>query len=200
MIGDEKVLNALVSSLTEQPQVRVKRIASVSGNNGNLKPAASEGDPAQAEQRRDSALTEVRATYGAALAESMVGYAEPAGALSRVTGGDRAYLVSTWSGSESERLILFERNGTGTAQWWRASGEDIGLLPWRSGTWELRDGTLIITFDRRVEYDGFLGRLRDGAIDETMQFDLKEVDSSVLRLAATGGGFSPEKLFLRCSY
>ena len=211
VMGDAKVLDAMVSSLTGQPEVRVRRIASIGGNDGNRKPATSEDDPAQAEQSRDSALAEIPATYGAALAESM-GYAEPVGALGRVTGGDRASLAGAWSGSESEcatdRLILFERDGTETAQWWRASSNDIGLLPWRSGAWELRDGTLIMTFDRRVEYDSFLGRLRDGPINETVQFDLVGVDGSELRLAATGGGFSPEalflggaeKLFLRCSY
>lgn len=103
-------------------------------------------------------------------------------------------------------MILFEHAGAGTAEWWRASSDDVGLLPWRSGAWELRDGTLIMTFDRRVEYNSFLGGLREGPIDETVQFDVEGVNGSELRLTATGGGFSPaalilggsEKLLVRC--
>jgi hypothetical protein len=120
--------------------------------------------------------------------------------LSRLTGGDRAALTGIWSGSQaecaSERLILFGHDGTGTVEWWRASDADIGLLPWRTGRWELRDGTVIMSLDHRVEYDDFLGRLRDGAIDEAVQFELKSIKGTELRLAATGGGISPEAMFL----
>lgn len=197
IMGDAKVLDGMVTSLTGSPEFRIRRIAAVSDEDANGEPTASAGD--QGQPGRDQAIAEIRATYSVALAESMA-QAEPVGALARVTGGPRASLAGAWSGSASEcatkRLILFEHNGTGAAQWWRASTDDIGLLPWRSGAWELRDGTLIMTFDRRVEYDSFLGHLRDGPIDETVQFDLKKVGGTELRLAATGGGFSPEVLFL----
>ena len=133
------------------------------------------------------------------MAES-VAKAQPAGLIGRVTGGDRAALTGVWSASQSdcanERVILFERDGNGTVEWWRASHEDIGLLPWRTGRWELRDGTVIMSFNHRVEYDRFRQDLQSGAINETVQFDLKDVDGSELRLAATSGGFSPEALFL----
>ena len=197
VMGDAKVLDAMVTSLTGSPEFRIRHIATVSDENANGEPTASVGD--QGQPGRDQAIAEIRATYSAALAESMA-QAEPVGALARVTGGPRASLAGAWSGSASEcateRLILFERNGTGAAQWWRASTDDIGLLPWRSGARELRDGTLIMTFDRRVEYDSFRGRLHDGPIDETVQFDLKKVGGTELRLAASGGEFSPEALFL----
>lgn len=120
--------------------------------------------------------------------------------IGRVTGGDRAALTGVWSASQAncakERVILFERDGASTVEWWRASNEDIGLLLWRSGQWELRDGTVIMNFDNRVEYDSFRRDFRSGAINETVQFELEDVDGSELRLSATSGGFSPEALFL----
>ncbi len=199
VMGDVKVLDGMVTSLTGSPDFRIRRIAAISEGVAGMPSAGTAGNAGSADSGRNAEIAEIHTTYRAALAESM-GYAEPVGALGRVTGGDRASLAGVWSGSESEcateRLILFEHDGTGTAQWWRAPSDNVGLLPWRSGTWELRDGTLIMTFDRRVEYDNFLGRLRDGSIDETVQFDLMGVDRSELRLAATGGGFSPETLFL----
>ena len=208
IMGEAKVLDAMVTSLTGSPEFRIRRISTVSDEYANDRVSVPVGDQEQA-SGRDQEIAEIRATFGTALTESMAA-AEPVGPLARMTGGVRASLTGAWSGSAvecaSERLILFERNGDGVVQWWRASNDDVGLLPWRSGAWELRGGTLIMTFDRRVEYDDFLGLLRDSPIDETVQFDLKNVDNSELRLAATGGGFSPEalflggaeKLFLRC--
>jgi hypothetical protein len=95
-----------------------------------------------------------------------------------------------------ERVIFFESNGIGTVEWWRSPNEKIGLLPWRTGKWELRDNTLIASFDHRVKYDQLRRKLREGAIDETVQFGLKDVSGSGLRLGAIGGGFSPGRLFL----
>ncbi len=199
VMGDVKVLDGMVTSLTGSPDFRIRRIAAISEGVADKPSAGAAANAGLADSGLNAEIAEIHATYRAALAESM-GYAEPVGALGRVTGGDRASLAGAWSGSGSEcateRLILFERSGTGTVQWWRATSDDVGLLPWRSGAWELRDSTLIMTFDQRVEYDDFLGRLRDGPIDETVQFDIKKIDRSELRLAATGGGFSPEALFL----
>ncbi len=53
-----------------------------------------------------------------------------------------------------------------------------------------------MSFDHGVEYDRLLTRIPDGVIDETVQFELKGVNGSELRLVATGGGFPPEMLFL----
>lgn len=199
VMGDLKVLDGMVTSLTGSPDFRIRRIATISEGNAAGQSTAAVNDAEPADSNRVAEIAEIRSTYGAALAESMA-EAEPVGTLARVTGGARASLTGAWSSSVPEcaveRLILFERNRTGTAQWWRASSDDVGLLPWRSGAWELRDGTLIMTFDRRIEYDDFLSRLRQGPIDETVQFDLKSITPSELRLAATGGGFSPEALFL----
>lgn len=199
VMGDLKVLDGMVTSLTGSPDFRIRRIATISEGDATGQSTAAAHDAKPADSNCGAEIAEIRSTYGATLAESMA-EAEPIGALAGVTGGTRASLTSAWSGSAAdcatERLILFERNGTGTAQWWRASSDDVGLLPWRSGTWELRGGALIMTFDQRVEYDDFLGRLRDGPIDESVQFDFKKIDRSEFRLAATGGGFSPEALFL----
>jgi hypothetical protein len=213
VMGDARVLDALVSSLTGTYRLTVRRnsVASAGADNGpaatlaerNRTLAAQKAEREAANQTRDrdrsADVAAVRATYDAALAKSMVNAQKP-GLLGRLTGGERAALTGVWSSSKpecsKERVILFERDGAGTVEWWRASSEKIGLLPWRTGRWELRDGTIIMNFYHRVEYDRFRQDLQSGAINETVQFDLKDVDGSELRLAATSGGFSPEALFL----
>ena len=213
IMGDARVLDAMVSSLTGEYQLAVRRNAVAAGNRSSASAATATerdqklaaqqaerkaADRARAEQRSGK-IAEIRATYDAALRDSEANAHAP-GLVGRLMGGDRAALTGVWSSSQaecaSERLILFELDGTGTVEWWRASDGTAGLLPWRTGRWELRDGTVIMSFDHRVEYDDFLGRLRDGAIDETVQFELKSVKGSELRLAATGGGISSEALFL----
>jgi hypothetical protein len=224
VIGDARVLDAMVSSLTGTYRLTVRRnsVAAAGADNGptailaerNRALAAQKAEREAASQTRDkdrsADVAAIRATYDAALAESMANAQKP-GLLGRLSGGERAALTGVWSGSKpecsKERVILFERNGAGAVEWWRASSEEIGLLPWRTGRWELRDGTIIMNFDHRVEYDRFRQNLRSGAINETAQFDLKDIDGSELRLAATTGGFSPEalllggaeKLFVRCA-
>lgn len=214
VMGDARVLDAMVSSFTGTYQLRVRRntvaaagraddatAAIIADRDERLAAAQAEREAADRARADEKAaeITEIRATYNAALAES-VAKAQPAGLFGRVTGGDRAALTGVWSASQSdcanERVILFEHDGAGTVEWWRASYEDIGLLPWRTGRWELRDGTVIMSFNHRVEYDRFRQDLRSGDIDETVQFELKSVTDSELRLAATGGGISPEALFL----
>ncbi|MCG8357096.1 MAG: hypothetical protein MI920_16150 [Kiloniellales bacterium] len=217
VMGIARVLDAMVSSLTGEYQLWVQRNAVATAESSQA--AASERDEQRtvleaeqeaAKQERAAEIAELRATYDAALAESMAS-AQPSGLVGRIAGGDRAALTGAWSGSQAEcakeRVVMFEDNGTGTVEWWRSSHEDVGLLPWRTGQWELRDGTVIMSFDHRVEYDRFLQLLQSGTISETAQFDLKNVNGSELRLAATSGGFSPEalflggaeKLFVRCS-
>lgn len=213
VMGDARVLDAMVSLFTGAYQLRVRRNTVAAGGADDATAAiiADRGERlAAAQAEREAAdraradeqaaeIAEIRATYNAALAES-VAKAQPPGLIGRVTGGDRAALTGVWSASQSdcanERVILFERDGAGTVEWWRASNEDVGLLPWRTGRWELRDDTVIMSFNHRVEYDRFRQDLQSGAINETVQFDLKDVDGSELRLAATSGGFSPEALFL----
>ncbi len=213
IMGDARVLDAMVSSFTGAYQLRVRRnavasdgsddaaAAIIADRDARLAAAQAEREAADRARADEQAaeIADLRATYNAALAES-VAKAQPAGLIGRVTGGDRAALTGVWSASQSdcvnERVILYERDGAGTVEWWRASNEDVGLLPWRTGRWELRDGTVIMSFNHRVEYDPFRQDLQSGAINETVQFDLKDVDGSELRLAATSGGFSPEALFL----
>ena len=225
VMGDVRVLDAVVSSFTGAYQLRVRRntVAAAAGGaddtaaaitaDRDARLAAAQAEREAADRvradKRAAEIAEVRATYDVALAES-VAKAQPAGLIGRVSGGDRAALTGVWSASQSdcanERVILFERDGDGTIEWWRAANQDVGLLPWRTGRWELRDGTVIMSFDHRVEYDGFRRDFRNDVINETVQFDLEGVDASELRLAATTGGFSPEalllggaeKLFVRC--
>lgn len=187
VLGKAKVLDAAYSRLTGEYALTIRRVE-VAGDDHQTPKGA---DAADADQ--------VPRTYTTALAASMA-HAEPISGLGRLAGGQRASLTGAWAGSASEcateRLILFEHDGAGTAEWWRQTNTDAGLLPWRSGAWELRDDTLIMTFDHKVELSRVTGRLLEGPIDETVQFDLKKVDGSELRLAVTGGGFSPEALFL----
>jgi len=209
LIGRSRILDAFVSSLTGDPRVTVRRNAEAAGNRdrskgatvvkGDEKPAASQARRNAGEQGREAQIAAIRATYDAALAESMA-RAHSSGLIGRLAGGDRAALSGTWSGSQAEcaieRLVLFDSGGTRRVEWWRASNADVGLLPWRAGRWDMHDGTVIMTFDHRVAYDDFLTRLRTGPIEETVQFELERVTPSELRLAATPGAFSPEALFL----
>ena len=211
IIGDSKVLDAMVSSLTGEYQLWVRRNAvAIAESRQAASPerdeqrvvleAEQEAAKQAREQERAAEIAELRATYDAALSESIAN-AQPSGLVGRLTRGDRAALTGVWSGSQAEcakeRVILFENDGTGTVEWWRASHEESGLLPWRTGQWELRDGTVIMSFDHRVELSRATRNLRSGPINETVQFDLESVNGTELRLAATSGGFSPEALFLR---
>jgi hypothetical protein len=209
LIGEGRILDAFVSSMTGERRVTVRRNAGAARDNdrGALatvaitggKPTARQTTRTPTPEGRAAQVADIRATYDAALANSLAKAQSP-GLAGRLTGGAGAALTGAWSGSQAEcateRVILFENDDKGTVEWWRASDEDVGLLPWRTGDWELRNGTVIMNFDHRVEYDDFLGSLREGAIDDTLQFDLNDVTASELRLAATSGAFSPEALFL----
>lgn len=124
-------------------------------------------------------------------------------------------LIGNWAASqadcESEWLALTEDSGKRMIEWWRTTDSETRPLPWRSGLWELRGGTIIMRFDHgveyhRVEYHRFLQNRIDEAIDETVQFDVRDISDDAFRLVATTGGFSPEallisgeeKLFVRC--
>ncbi|HIC81424.1 MAG TPA: hypothetical protein EYP07_10735, partial [Kiloniellaceae bacterium] len=102
----------------------------------------------------ESNLEDMRMDYQTRLALSTAS-AQPVGLVQEVLGGRQVKLTGIWSGSQAEcgkeRLILFQNGDRGTAEWWRLASERIGLLPSRSGTWELRDGTLIMSFDEKVE-------------------------------------------------
>lgn len=213
VMGDARVLDAMVSSPTGTYQLWVRRntVAAEDGDDAtaaiiddrDARLAAAQAERKAADQaradERAAEIAEIRATYDATLAQSIAN-AQPPGLIGRVTSGDCAALTGVWSASRAdcakERVILFERDGAGTVEWWRASNEDIGLLPWRTGQWELRDGTVIMSFNHRVEFSRATQRIRSGAINETVQFELEDVDGAELRLSATGSGFSPEALFL----
>jgi hypothetical protein len=135
-----------------------------------------------------------------------------AGLLSACDGDvDPGALIGSWAASppdcETEWLALTGDGKMGAVEWWRTTDEATGPLPWRSGSWELRDGTIIMSFDHRVEYRRFTQTRIDEPIDETVQFDVRDAGEDELRLAATAGGISPEalllggeeKLFIRCN-
>lgn len=206
VIGEGRMLEGVVSSLTGQYELRVRHNAAADGSNGNHKTVAQAAQAA-------SASVEIgphRAKFDVMLSASSA-LASATDMLNQLTNGKNDNLIGVWSGGASdcakERVIFVERDGLGAIEWWRAPDAKIGLLPWRTGNWELRDQTLIASFDHRVEYDRLRRRLRKGPIDETVQFEFKDANGTELRLAAVGGGFSPgrlflggaEKLFYRCN-
>lgn len=109
-------------------------------------------------------------------------------------------LTGKWAASQSdcgtEWLVLAQEGDARSVEWWRTTDQASGPLPWRSGSWELREGTIIMSFDHRVEFRRFTETRIDEPIDETVQFDVRDVGDEEFRLAATKGGFSPEALFL----
>ena len=228
VLGDLRVFEATATTLgatAGQYNVVVRRNAAIQAQQQAVQVSAPKAErdqqvaqirqeqaaaQAQNDEARRAEIAGVRATYDPALEQSLE-TAKPAGLVGRLVGGNRAALTGAWSGStaecKKELVILFELDGTGTVEWWRNERDAYGLLPWRTGRWELRDDTMIMTFDHRVEYSSLLGKVQSGPINETAQFDLVKADSEELRLAATGGVLSPgllflggdEKLFVRCS-
>ena len=112
-MGDARVLDAMVSSFTGAYQLQVHRntagvaddtaAAITADRDARLAAAQAEQEAAfraRAEERTTK-ITEIRATYKAALAES-VAEAQPAGLIGWVTGGDRAALTGAWSASQSD--------------------------------------------------------------------------------------------------
>ena len=198
VIGDGRLFEAMVSSLTGNYEVRIRRNAVAEGNSSAVTSIAAAAKKAPASGNA-VAIGDHRAKYDTMFKASSDN-APASGVIGGLTGGNRAKLTGVWSGSPKdctkERIVLFVKNDAGIIEWWRAPNEKIGLLPWRTGNWELRDNTLTASFDYHVKYDRLRRKLREGAIDETVQFDLKDVNSSDFRLAAIGGGFSPGKLFL----
>lgn len=171
-------------------------------NSGSERGADPEADPS------GSNLDDARTAYQTHLALS-TDSAQPVGLVQKVLGGREVELTGIWSGSQAEcgkeKLILFQNGDRGTAEWWRLASERVGLLPLRSGTWELRDGTLIMSFDEKVEQSFTSGGIERQPINETFQFDLIELEAEEMRIASTGefssGMFllgGDEKLFVRC--
>ena len=195
VIGEARVLEGVVSSLTGQYELRIRHNAAADGGSDNGKRVAQATSAASGSIK----IGPHREKFDAMLADSTALAPSP-GAVSRLTNARNENLAGVWSGGTNdcvkERVIFLERDGRGSVEWWRAPNVQIGLVPWRTGSWELRDQTLIASFDYRVEYDRLRKKLRAGPIDETVQFELKEARETELRLAAIGGGFSPGRLFL----
>lgn len=169
------------------------------------------GSERGADPKADSSgsdFEDTRMEYQTHLASSTES-AQPVGLVGELLGGRDTQLTGVWSGSQAEcgqeKLILFQNGDRAAAEWWRLASERIGLLPLRSGTWELRDGTLIMSFHEKVEQSFTSGDIERRPINETFQFDLIELQAEEMRLASTGGFTSgmfllggDEKLFVRC--
>lgn len=94
VMGDLKVLDGMVTSLTGTPEFRIRRIASLSEEAANRPIAPSIDDAERADSAAELSIADIRATYDAVLAQSLV-EAEPVGALARITSGERASLTGT---------------------------------------------------------------------------------------------------------
>jgi len=162
----------------------------------------------RAQEEHEAEIAALRENMDKHLAESL-GLAGPAGLFDRLAGGDAASLTGTWSASQAdcakEKVIFFDQDGRGVVEWWR-SHDRYGFLPWLSGHWELRQDTLVLGFQRKVEWSFLAGEVEDKAINETMQLVLADVDGDDLRLATPGERApglvllgAPEKLFVRCA-
>jgi len=167
-----------------------------------------EAESPDKQAKKDAEIAEARAKYQPRLAASLQS-AQSAGWLDWLTSGDKANLTGAWSGSQAqcsqEVVIFIDRDGKGVVEWWRTQGA-YGMLPWRSGTWELRDGTLIMALDHKVEKSFINSSLEDKDINETTQLNLMKVTKDELRLSVPGtisDGLSVlgagEKLFVLCS-
>ena len=82
VMGEAKVLDGMVSSLAGSPEFRIRRIAAISEDDADKPSTGAAYDAEPADSDRGVDIAEVRATYSAALADSMA-EAEPVGALAR---------------------------------------------------------------------------------------------------------------------
>ncbi len=214
--GNDALISGRITTLGEPAdgilEIRANKVAAAQNNNGGQSTAIADIQRQSAEDRKlkmakDHAnIDAIRARFTPQFEQSKT-FAKSAGFFAALTGGDRAKLTGAWSGSTAQCsqdvLLLIDNDGKGKAQWWREF-KSYGLLPWRSGSWELKSGTVTMIFNHRTEFT-FVNGFEDTVMNETVQLDLKNISSDELRLAAPGPN-SPalkllgadEKLFKRC--
>lgn len=150
--GESRVSEAMVSSRAGETQLWVRRNDFAAADNGEVEAIIAERDRSLAslqsldtafdgsnDDDRAAEIAAIRAVYDAALRISEANVAELESTM-QLDGGEHSALVGGWSSSQedcaNERLILYERAGSGVVEWWRLSDQDIGLQPRRTGRWE----------------------------------------------------------------
>lgn len=117
-------------------------------------------------------------------------------------------LIGVWSASQEacrqEKVIFFDFQARKSVEWWR-SVEAVGLMPWRSGQWEIEDGRVLLTFQREARWLPESGTFEEETFEDRMQLVLTEATGEQLILATPEDDASdflllgaPEKLFVRC--
>ncbi len=214
--GNDALVSGKITTLGEPSdgilEIRTNKIAAAQNNNGGQSNAIADIQRKSAEDRKlkmakdQASIDAIRARFAPHFKQSKAS-AKSAGFFAALTGGDRAKLTGAWSGSAAQCsqdvLLLIDNDGKGRVEWWREF-KSYGLLPWRSGSWELNSGTVTMMFNHRAEFT-FVNGFEDTAMNETVQLELKNISSNELRLAAPGPN-SPalkllgadEKLFKRC--
>ena len=117
-------------------------------------------------------------------------------------------LIGVWSASQEdcrrEKVIFFDFHARRSVEWWR-SVEAVGLVPWRSGEWEVREDRVLLKFQRRADWLPETGGLREEPFEMTLQLLLAATAEEQLTLATPEEDDSdylllgaPEKRFVRC--
>ena len=150
----------------------------------------------------------IRARFALKYEQSRIS-SKPTSFLGGIFSSDSTKLSGAWSTSKSQCdhdvLILKDNDGFNIIEWWRDT-RNYGLLPWRSGSWNLKNDFLTMTFNHRVEFT-FMNGFEDTLMDETVQLVLKSISSDELHLASSEPNSkavkllnADEKLFIRCQF
>ena len=117
-------------------------------------------------------------------------------------------LIGVWSASQEacreEKVVFFDFQARKAVEWWR-SVEAVGLVPWRSGEWEVREDRVLLKFQRRAEWQPETGSLVEEAFEMNLQLVLAATAEEQLTLATPEEDETdflllgaPEKRFVRC--
>lgn len=117
-------------------------------------------------------------------------------------------LIGVWSGSQEdcrkEKVIFFDFQARKSVEWWR-SVDAVGLMPWRSGEWEVREDRVLLKFQRKAEWLPETGSFEEEPFEMDLQLVLAAIAEEQLTLATPEEDDSdflllgaPEKRFVRC--
>ena len=117
-------------------------------------------------------------------------------------------LIGVWSASQEacreEKVIFFDFHARKSVEWWR-SAEAVGLMPWRSGQWDLQEDRVLLKFQRKAEWLPETGTFEEEAFDRTMQLEIADATAEQLTLATPKEDETdflllgaPAKSFVRC--
>lgn len=166
--------------------------------------------------QREASLADIREIYDPML-ETQMTAAEPVGFLGRMIGGPSAKMIGAWSGSSAEcasnRLLFFEdANARPTVAWWTQplSLKGGGLIPSLTGQWEIREKTLVMSFDEATIVQPFTGgSVSTRETDISVRLEVVHDDGDKLMLGVPDGNLTlaaaeilegtGTKSFIRCT-